>query len=156
MGKENGFIVYIPVYAIKGPVYLENKNKEVLYCGRLGPVWQRGLVTKREAFVKVETIEGTNMYRLFEHITVGIQLKGSEAHAHKLDLSLLEKAPWSGSWEREMEGDKFNFLRAAREEQEEMEKEAEKKEGEEGELPGEGKRKKTENQCLRFLSRDEI
>ena len=37
-------------------------------------------------FMKVETIEGTNMYRLFEHITVGIQLKGSEAHAHKLDL----------------------------------------------------------------------
>ena len=32
---------------------LENKDKEVLYCGRLGPVWQRGLVTKREAFVKV-------------------------------------------------------------------------------------------------------
>ena len=56
--------------------------------------------------------------------------------------SLLEKAPWSGSREGEMEGDKFNFLRAAREEQEEMEKEAEKNEGEEEELPGEGKRKK--------------
>ena len=55
--------------------------------------------------------------------------------------SLLEKAPWSGSREGEMEGDKFNFLRAARE-QEEMEKEAEEKEGEEEELPGEGKRKK--------------
>ena len=54
--KENGFIVYIPVYAIKGPVYLENKEKEVLYCGRLGPVWQRGLVTKREAFVKVRLV----------------------------------------------------------------------------------------------------
>ena len=37
--------------------------------------------------------------------------------------SLLEKAPWSGNREREMEGDKFNFLRAARE-QEEMEMEA--------------------------------
>ena len=36
--------------------------------------------------VKVETIEGTNMYRLFEHVTVGIQLKGSEAHAHILNL----------------------------------------------------------------------
>ena len=36
--------------------------------------------------VKVETIEGTNMYRLFEHVTVGIQLKGSEAHAHVLNL----------------------------------------------------------------------
>ena len=41
-----------------------------------------------------------------------------------------------------MEGDKFNFLRAAREEQEEMEKEVEKNEGEEEELPGEGIRKK--------------
>ena len=34
-------------------MYLENKEKEVLYCGRLGPVWQKGLVTRREAFVKV-------------------------------------------------------------------------------------------------------
>jgi hypothetical protein len=33
---------------------------------------------------QVETIEGTNMYRLFDHVTVGIQLKGSEAHAHVL------------------------------------------------------------------------
>ena len=74
-----------------------------------------------------------------------LALKGMQAFStfscHAL-CSLLEKAPWSGSREREMEGDKFNFLRAAREEQEEMEKEAEKKEGEEEELPGEGKRKK--------------
>ena len=48
----------------------------MLYCGKLGPTWQRGVVTKRENFVKVETLEGTNMYRLFDHVTVGIQLKG--------------------------------------------------------------------------------
>ena len=40
----------------------------------------------QKEIVKVETIEGTNMYRLFEHVTVGIQLKGSEAHAHVLNL----------------------------------------------------------------------
>ena len=28
--RDNGFLVYIPVYAIKGPVYLENREKEVL------------------------------------------------------------------------------------------------------------------------------
>lgn len=39
--------------------------------------------------MQVETIEGTNMYRLFEHVTVGIQLKGSEAHAHVLNLRYL-------------------------------------------------------------------
>lgn len=27
--RDNGFLVYIPVYAIKGPVYLENREKEV-------------------------------------------------------------------------------------------------------------------------------
>lgn len=43
----------------------------------------------------------------------------------------MEKAPWKGEMGREAEGDKFNFLRAAREEQEEREKEAEMEEQEE-------------------------
>ena len=43
-------------------------------------------VGDQKEIVQVETIEGTNMYRLFEHVTVGIQLKGSEAHAHVLNL----------------------------------------------------------------------
>ena len=40
-----------------------------------------------------------------------------------LCCSLLEKAPWKGKGKEEAEGDKFNFLRAAREEQEEREME---------------------------------
>ena len=97
--RDNGVLVYVPQYGLKGPVYLESKDKEViflfsmlsvfdgnlykmkvLYCGKLGPTWQRGVVTKRENFVKVETLEGTNMYRLFDHVTVGIQLKGIMNH----------------------------------------------------------------------------
>ena len=41
----------------------------MLYCGRLGPTWQKGIVTKKEMFVKVETNQGTNMYRRFDHVT---------------------------------------------------------------------------------------
>ena len=79
--RDNGALVYDPQYGLKGPVYLESKDKEVLFyfphflylkfykmqvlfCGKLGPTWQRGVVTKRENFVKVETLEGTNMDRL--------------------------------------------------------------------------------------------
>jgi hypothetical protein len=47
-------------------------------------------------FVMVETIEGANMYRRFDHVTVGIQLKGSEAHTHVLSFSLLDNRPWNG------------------------------------------------------------
>ena len=74
--RDNGFLVYIPQYAIKGPVYLESRDRQVLYCGKLGPTWQVGIVTRKEMFVKVDTIDGTNKYKLFDHVTVGIQLKG--------------------------------------------------------------------------------
>ncbi len=36
-----------------GPVYLENKEREVVYAGRHGLVWQKGVVTQRDHFVKV-------------------------------------------------------------------------------------------------------
>ena len=32
--RSNGFLVYIPCYALKGPVYLENKQKEVVHISR--------------------------------------------------------------------------------------------------------------------------
>ena len=64
---------------------MENRDREVVYSSRLGLVWQKGVVTQREHFVKVETIEGEDVYRIFDHVTVGIQLKGKK---HFLDLKL--------------------------------------------------------------------
>jgi hypothetical protein len=64
------------MFYVPGPVYLENKELEVIYSSRQGLVWQKGVVTQREHFVKVETIEGEDVYRIFDHVTVGIQLKG--------------------------------------------------------------------------------
>ena len=125
-------------------MYLESKEKEVLYCGRLGPTWQVGVVTKKEMFVKVETIEGTNMYRLFDHVTVGIQLKGSESHAHVLSFSLLDNQPWKGDGGGE-EG-AVNFLREARLEQKE-----ESCEEEEMEEEVKSKRKKIKINAYQFF-----
>ena len=62
--------------------------------------------------MKVETIEGTNMYRLFDHVTVGIQLKGSEAHAHVLSFSLLNNQPWKDG--NGAHSASVNFLEEAR------------------------------------------
>merc|ERR1712079_641956 len=111
--RENGFLVYIPQYAIKGPVYLESKEKEVLFCGKLGPTWQRGVVTKKETFVKVETLEGTNKYKLFDHVTVGIQLRGNDAHANVLSLSLLDNRPWKEDT-NDSQQKQVNFLKEAK------------------------------------------
>ncbi|XP_023335142.1 DIS3-like exonuclease 1 [Eurytemora carolleeae] len=110
--RSNGFIVYIPAYALKGPVYLENKAREVIYKGEHGLVWQKGIVTLREHFVKVDTIDGTDIYRIFDHVTVSIQLKGSEAHGHELSYVLLDN---KGFKTRPGEERSVNFLSAARE-----------------------------------------
>jgi len=115
--RDNGFLVYIPQYAIKGPVYLESKEKEVLFCGKLGPIWQRGVVTRRDNFVKVETLEGTNMYRLFDHVTVGIQLKGNDVHANVLSFTLLDNQPFNKDETSDGSDSKINFLQEAKLEQ---------------------------------------
>merc|ERR1719219_534060 len=117
--RDNGFLVYIPQYAIKGPVYLESRSKEVLYCGKLGPTWQVGMVSRKVDYVKVDTIDGTNIYRLFDHVTVGVQLKGGDNHANVLSFSLLDNHPWRDEAKvGQVEGSSsVNFLKEARLEQ---------------------------------------
>ena len=56
--RTNGFLVYIPSYALKGPVYVENKQKEVLRVGKLGASWQSGVVWQDKHAIRVETVEG--------------------------------------------------------------------------------------------------
>jgi hypothetical protein len=80
--RSNGFLVYVPRYALKGPVYLEQTNcgeEEVLYHDeRLGgPMWTTGKLLEEGDQIHVEA-EGRRLrqtYRLFDHVTVTIQLK---------------------------------------------------------------------------------
>ena len=85
--RTNGFLVYVPRYALKGPVYLEQVScgeHEVLYCDeRLGgPAWTAGGSVAAEAdrtaiHVRVgeERRVKRQTYRLFDHVTVTIQIK---------------------------------------------------------------------------------
>ena len=94
--RTNGFLVYVPRYALKGPVYLEQVScgeHEVLYCDheRLGgPAWTAGGSVAAEAdrtaiHVRVGE-EGRRVkrqtYRLFDHVTVTIQIKASYPVTH--------------------------------------------------------------------------
>ena len=92
--RTNGFLVYVPRYALKGPVYLEQVScgeHEVLYCDeRLGgPAWTAGGSVAAEAdrtaiHVRVgeEGRVRRQTYRLFDHVTVTIQIKASYPVTH--------------------------------------------------------------------------
>jgi len=98
--RENGFIVYVPCYALKGPVYLQQRDDSVLYLHRTqGPVWKAGKVRAEGHSVHVEPEDGkrTQTYNLFDHVMVTIQLKkssgggggGSDEDAHARSLAFL-------------------------------------------------------------------
>ena len=84
--RSNGFLVYVPRYALKGPVYLEQLSggeHEVLYYDEKlgGPAWTTGgriTVDGDHAAIHVEVEERRRRrqtYRLFDHVTVTIQIK---------------------------------------------------------------------------------
>ena len=78
------------------------------------------MVSRKVDYVKVDTIDGTNIYRLFDHVTVGVQLKGGDSHANVLSFSLLDNRPWRDQAKigGQVEGSSsVNFLKEARMEQ---------------------------------------
>ena len=86
--RTNGFLVYVPRYALKGPVYLEQVScgeHEVLYYDEKlgGPVWTAGgsvAVDGDHSAIHVQVEERRmkrQTYRLFDHVTVTIQIKVS-------------------------------------------------------------------------------
>ncbi len=89
-------MVYVPRYALKGPVYMEQKSAdsdsatEVLYYDERegGPVWTAGRISvdPDQSAIHVEADEAAGggkkrrrrqSYTLFDHVTVTIQLQES-------------------------------------------------------------------------------
>ena len=66
--------IFSPVisrYGIKGPVYLRNKQGEVVYVNELDePVWTGGTLWKHDTKILVDSALGQQIYRLLDHITV--------------------------------------------------------------------------------------
>ena len=111
--RQNGFIVYVPCYALKGPVYLQ-QHQDVLYLHKKhGPMWKPGKIVAESHQIHVEPEDGkrTQTYKLFDHVTVTIQLKGSDEHAKSLSFLLLAFRTSAHNSEVKLEKAEINFLR---------------------------------------------
>ncbi|ESO87500.1 hypothetical protein LOTGIDRAFT_127673 [Lottia gigantea] len=92
--RINGFLVYIPRYGIKGPVYLRNKEGQVVYINKQGDSeWLSGSINKDDQSISVQTIHGSQTYKLFNHIIVQLNLQASRAHSASLRYDLLSNKP---------------------------------------------------------------
>jgi DIS3-like exonuclease 1 len=94
--RNNGFLVYVPCYALKGPVYLQDDDENcVLYLHqRRGPTWIKGKINTEEHSISVEPQDGQRIqsYKLFDHVSVTTQVsKSSDAHSKSLVFYLLSR-----------------------------------------------------------------
>ncbi|XP_071489125.1 DIS3-like exonuclease 1 [Diadema antillarum] len=93
--RANGFLVFIPRYGIKGAVYL--RDKEGLVCDSslpMKPRWMKGSLARSEHSVAVQAAGSQAVFRLFDHVTVGVSIQTSRAHPHTLRLELLANCPF--------------------------------------------------------------
>lgn len=66
-------IIIFPLYryGIRAPVYLRNKDGQVLYVQKSGQSeWTGGSITKSEGSVSVNSLVGSMTFTLLDHITV--------------------------------------------------------------------------------------
>lgn len=58
-------------YGIRAPVYLKNKDGQVLYVQNSGQSeWTSGSITKSEGSISVNSLIGSMTFTLLDHITV--------------------------------------------------------------------------------------
>lgn len=88
--RANGLMVFVPRYGIRAPVYLRNKDGQVLYVQNSGQSeWTSGSITKSEGSISVHSMVGSMTFTLLDHITVKITPNSSRAHASSLKLELI-------------------------------------------------------------------
>lgn len=74
--RNNGFIAYIPRYAIKGAVFLKNKDNLVIEVNDKGETkWVPGSLSVKENSVVVQLASKRQEYTLLQHVTVCINIK---------------------------------------------------------------------------------
>ncbi|CAN9506602.1 unnamed protein product [Ophioblennius macclurei] len=95
--RDNGVLVFVPEYALKGAVYLRNKDGQVATAAG-GPDggcdWQTGSVRRFPDYITTTSgAGGSATFRLFDHITVRISVRSSSSHGDSLNLELLRNEP---------------------------------------------------------------
>ncbi|CAB1422139.1 unnamed protein product [Pleuronectes platessa] len=68
--RDNGVLVFVSEYGVKGPVYLKNREGQVVAAAPDGSCeWQSGSVRRFSDHISTTSGCGTSTFRLFDHVT---------------------------------------------------------------------------------------
>ncbi|XP_042370587.1 DIS3-like exonuclease 1 [Plectropomus leopardus] len=96
--RDNGVLVFVPEYGVKGPVYLKNREGQVASAGPDGVCeWQSGFVKRHSDHIITTSSCGSSTFRLFDHITVRISVRSTHCHADTLNLEVIGNKPHLGA-----------------------------------------------------------
>ncbi|KAM9861308.1 DIS3-like exonuclease 1 [Aulostomus maculatus] len=88
--RDNGLLVFVPQYGVKGPVYMKNREGQVVTVGPDGSCeWQSGSVRRFADHITTTSSVGTSTFSLFGHITVRVSVQSSRWHADALNLEVI-------------------------------------------------------------------
>ncbi|XP_034038766.1 LOW QUALITY PROTEIN: DIS3-like exonuclease 1 [Thalassophryne amazonica] len=92
--RDNGVLVFVPQYGVKGPVYMKSTQGEVVITGQDGVCeWQLGSIQRHSDHIVTTCGAGSSTFRLFDHITVRISVHSSHCHADSLKLQMISNKP---------------------------------------------------------------
>ncbi|XP_070825104.1 DIS3-like exonuclease 1 [Chaetodon trifascialis] len=96
--RNNGVLVFVPEYGVKGPVYLRNREGQVVSAGRDGSCeWQSGSIRQHSDHITTTSSGGSSTFTLFSHITVRISVRSTSCHADSLNLEVISNKPHRGA-----------------------------------------------------------
>ncbi|XP_061571365.1 DIS3-like exonuclease 1 [Cololabis saira] len=92
--RDNGVLVFVPEYGVKGPVYLRNREGQVVSAGPDGGCeWLSGSVRRHPDQISTCSNGGSCTFRLLDHVTVCISVLSTSCHPDTLKLELVSNRP---------------------------------------------------------------
>ncbi|XP_071345827.1 DIS3-like exonuclease 1 isoform X2 [Trachinotus anak] len=93
--RDDGVLAFVPEYGVKAPVYLKNREGQVVAAAQDGSCeWQSGSVRRHAHRITTTSSCGTSTFRLFDHITVRISVHSFHCHADRLNLEVISNKPY--------------------------------------------------------------
>ncbi|KAG7242762.1 hypothetical protein INR49_020137 [Caranx melampygus] len=93
--RDDGVLAFVPEYGVKAPVYLKNREGQVVAAVQDGSCeWQSGSVRRHTDCITTSSSCGTTTFRLFDHITVRISVQSFHCHADRLNLDVINNRPY--------------------------------------------------------------
>ncbi|XP_023264546.1 DIS3-like exonuclease 1 [Seriola lalandi dorsalis] len=100
--RDDGVLAFVPEYGVKAPVYMKNREGQVVASAPDGSCeWQSGSVRRHADHITTTSSCGTSTFRLFDHITVRISVQSFHCHADRLNLEVISNKPYHSAEHQE-------------------------------------------------------